>query len=67
MLQTGEVVYCGSVLYRHGIFIDALVHPVVAHDLSAIESAVFRREGYLDVHLHTAGIVSGVGAIMYSG
>lgn len=67
VLQTGKVGDGGSLLDGEGILVYALVDAIVTHYLCAIELAVGGREGNLDVHLQTAGIVAGMGTAVDGG
>ena len=60
MFQLHQIVDRTFLLDDQCIFINAFVHPIVSHNLCAVQPTVFRREGDLDIHLQSSRIVSGM-------
>ena len=54
-------------LYYLRQLVDALVHTVETHNLSAEQAPVGRREDHLDCHRQGVGIITGVRRRMYRG
>ena len=60
MFQLHQIIYGSFLLDDQCIFINALIHSIVSHNLCPIQTTAFRRESNLDVHLQGTGIVAGM-------
>ncbi len=67
VLYAGEIAHGASALDGQGQLVDALVHTVVAHDLSSEQPAGLRCENHLDGERSSTGIVARVGVGMDGG